>query len=326
MRKARDVVDDKQAHRRYALSMLQTRWSPTARAAAADIEGYEVCGKTSTAEIASEEGGYKKEVYNIGFCGFIDNSSSNLVCFVGANEVYADARDHADLQRYNGECCQAVQHYFDAVELEERYRYDQDLLRALRKGWIALSSATGTRRWQGIALPQRPRFNPNDAFFCIVGTVVDGHSFAQDAIDRGATVARGRAQGVPGRRHRCHRGRRHRLRARPWPTPRRTTTTTPPEAFALVGITGTNGKTTTTYLVEHIAQRGRQRAAGVIGTVGNKHRRRHAETRRAHHAGIARPAAAVRPHARRRAATVVAMEVSSHALDLRPHLGHRHSP
>ena len=33
--------------------------------------------------------GYKKEVYNIGFCGFIDNSSSNLVCFVGANEVYA---------------------------------------------------------------------------------------------------------------------------------------------------------------------------------------------------------------------------------------------
>ena len=56
---------------------------------AADIEGYEVCGKTSTAEIPSEEGGYKQEVYNLGFCGFIDNSSSKLVCFVGANEVYA---------------------------------------------------------------------------------------------------------------------------------------------------------------------------------------------------------------------------------------------
>ena len=55
---------------------------------AADLEGYEVCGKTSTAEIASEEGGYKDEVYNLGFCGFIDNSSSNLVCFVGAGEVY----------------------------------------------------------------------------------------------------------------------------------------------------------------------------------------------------------------------------------------------
>ena len=55
---------------------------------AADVEGYKVCGKTSTAEIPSEEGGYKKEVYNLGFCGFIDDSSSKLVCFVGANEVY----------------------------------------------------------------------------------------------------------------------------------------------------------------------------------------------------------------------------------------------
>lgn len=55
----------------------------------ADIEGFDVCGKTSTAEIASEEGGYKKDVYNLGFCGFIDHSSSKLVCFVGANEVYA---------------------------------------------------------------------------------------------------------------------------------------------------------------------------------------------------------------------------------------------
>ena len=29
---------------------------------------------------------------------------------------------------------------------------------------------------------------PGNAFFCIVGTVVDGHSFAQDAINRGAKV------------------------------------------------------------------------------------------------------------------------------------------
>ena len=27
---------------------------------------------------------------------------------------------------------------------------------------------------------------PGDMFFCIVGLVTDGHSFAQDAIDRGA--------------------------------------------------------------------------------------------------------------------------------------------
>ena len=29
---------------------------------------------------------------------------------------------------------------------------------------------------------------PGDAFFCIVGQTCDGHTFAQDAIDRGAVV------------------------------------------------------------------------------------------------------------------------------------------
>lgn len=53
----------------------------------ADIEGFEVCGKTSTAEIA-KDGVYLKGIYNLCFTGFIDNSSSSLVCFVGANNVY----------------------------------------------------------------------------------------------------------------------------------------------------------------------------------------------------------------------------------------------
>lgn len=53
----------------------------------ADIAGYDVCGKTSTAEIA-EGGVYLKGIYNLCFTGFIDNSSSSLVCFVGANNVY----------------------------------------------------------------------------------------------------------------------------------------------------------------------------------------------------------------------------------------------
>ena len=32
------------------------------------------------------------------------------------------------------------------------------------------------------------KVKPGDAFFCIVGLKADGHSFAQDAIDRGAKV------------------------------------------------------------------------------------------------------------------------------------------
>ena len=43
----------------------------------------------------------------------------------------------------------------------------------------------------------------------------------------------------------------------------------PSQAFSLVGVTGTNGKTTTTYLVEHIARACGKRT-GVIGTVGTR--------------------------------------------------------
>lgn len=58
---------------------------------AAAIDGFEVAGKTSTAEIYDEEnGGYRKGVYNICFTGFLTDSSSQLVCFVGANEVPGD--------------------------------------------------------------------------------------------------------------------------------------------------------------------------------------------------------------------------------------------
>ena len=55
---------------------------------AAAIDGYTVVGKTSTAEIYdSENGGYKSGVYYLAFIGFMPESSSSLVCFVGANEV-----------------------------------------------------------------------------------------------------------------------------------------------------------------------------------------------------------------------------------------------
>lgn len=57
----------------------------------AAIEGFNVAGKTSTAEIYDEvNGGYKKGVYNLAFTGYLADSSSQLVCFVGANEVPTD--------------------------------------------------------------------------------------------------------------------------------------------------------------------------------------------------------------------------------------------
>nr|WP_041690662.1 penicillin-binding protein 2 [Eggerthella sp. YY7918] len=57
----------------------------------AAIDGFQVAGKTSTAEIYDEEnGGYRDGVYNLAFTGFLADSSSQLVCFVGANEVQYD--------------------------------------------------------------------------------------------------------------------------------------------------------------------------------------------------------------------------------------------
>ncbi|WP_251179253.1 peptidoglycan D,D-transpeptidase FtsI family protein [Adlercreutzia agrestimuris] len=72
-------------------SMLQTVVTDGTGKRAA-IEGFDVAGKTSTAEIYDEEnGGYREGVYNLAFTGFLANSSSQLVCFVGANEVPDDS-------------------------------------------------------------------------------------------------------------------------------------------------------------------------------------------------------------------------------------------
>lgn len=79
-----DVVDNKEAIPTIT-SMLETVVTD-GTGTGAQIEGYRVAGKTSTAEIA-EEGVYKKDVYNLCFTGFLPDSSSQLVCFVGANEV-----------------------------------------------------------------------------------------------------------------------------------------------------------------------------------------------------------------------------------------------
>ncbi|MEG0375439.1 MAG: penicillin-binding protein 2, partial [Raoultibacter sp.] len=82
-----DVIDNKNAIPTIT-NMLETVVTE-GTGKGAQIEGYRVAGKTSTAEIA-EEGVYRKDVYNLCFTGFLPDSSSQLVCFVGANEVPGD--------------------------------------------------------------------------------------------------------------------------------------------------------------------------------------------------------------------------------------------
>lgn len=151
-----------------------------------------------------------------------------------------------------------------------------------------------------------------DVFFCIVGLTVDGHTFAQDAINRGAKVL------VVERNLYLADATDVTLvvvadSRKAMAAAAAAFYENPSAAFKLVGITGTNGKTTTTYLVDHIA-RTAGNTTGVIGTVGVTV------------AGNHEPADRTTPEstdlqgtfARMRDAgcEVVAMEVSSHALDL----------
>ncbi|MBE0416606.1 MAG: UDP-N-acetylmuramoyl-L-alanyl-D-glutamate--2,6-diaminopimelate ligase [Coriobacteriia bacterium] len=150
-----------------------------------------------------------------------------------------------------------------------------------------------------------------DAFFCIPGFAHDGHDFAADAAARGAVaiVCVRHPEGLGDiavatvsdtRRALAHASAAffgH-----------------PSHGLAISGVTGTNGKTTTTYLIDSIA-RAAGRRTGLIGTV---------ETRIGDDrldAGRTTPESADLQAllARMRDAEIesVAMEVSSHAIDLR---------
>ena len=149
---------------------------------------------------------------------------------------------------------------------------------------------------------------PGDAFFCISGFKHDGHDFAADAVRRGAaaivcerSLGTGVTEAVVADTRRALAV----ASARFFGDPSR--------ALEVVGITGTNGKTTTTYLLDSIL-RAAGRRTGLIGTV---------ETRVA---GERLPSARTTPEsadlqalfAQMRDASVdaVSMEVSSHAIDL----------
>src|SRR5919197_776700 len=150
---------------------------------------------------------------------------------------------------------------------------------------------------------------PGTLFFCVPGFTRDGHDFAPDAIARGAAalvVARPLGLGVPEVQVEDVRAAMAVAAARFYgdPTAR----------LPVIGVTGTNGKTTTAFLVRSLLEAAGRRC-GLLGTVTSVV------------AGQERPTVRTTPEAidlQRTfremldgGDTACAMEISSHELELR---------
>ena len=181
------------------------------------------------------------------------------------------------------------------------------MLRDLLDG-VEVLSATGTLDVEvtGIAHDSR-RVRAGDAFFALAGAHHDGARFARDAVAAGARAVVGGAAAAPGDVP-------HVTVAEPRLALAQAACRLhgdPSRAMTVVAVTGTNGKTTTTWMLESILRAAGQRT-GLIGTTGVRI------------AGVLRPSAFTTPEApelqtllaemRDTGVEAVAMEVSSHAL------------
>jgi UDP-N-acetylmuramoyl-L-alanyl-D-glutamate--2,6-diaminopimelate ligase len=112
----------------------------------------------------------------------------------------------------------------------------------------------------GLAYDNR-RVTPGTLFFCVPGMTRDGHEFAPDAVARGAValvVERPLDLGVPEVRVDS-------VRAAMAPAAARFNGD-PSATLEIVGVTGTNGKTTTAFLVRELLEAAGRRT-GLLGTV-----------------------------------------------------------
>ncbi len=124
----------------------------------------------------------------------------------------------------------------------------------------ALATAAGETEVTALAYDNR-KVQPGTLFFCVPGYTRDGHDFAPDAVERGASalvVERPLGLGVPEVLVPS-------VRAAMAPAAA-AFHGRPSEQLAVVGVTGTNGKTTTAFLVRALLEAaGRQ--TGLLGTV-----------------------------------------------------------
>lgn len=135
-----------------------------------------------------------------------------------------------------------------------------ELVEGLRQAGLVTHAPRDLVPVTGVSADSRT-IAPGNVFFAVRGTDSDGHDFVADAVARGATavvVERATGAGVPevivaDSRQAA------RIAGQTWY--RR-----PADDLVMIGVTGTNGKTTTTALIRHLLNAGG--TAGSIGTLG----------------------------------------------------------
>ncbi len=107
------------------------------------------------------------------------------------------------------------------------------------------------------------RVRPGEIFSCVVGTFMDGHDFAESAVKNGAAaliVERELPIPVPQIIAKNSRRAMAELAMKLYDYPAK--------KLRIIGVTGTNGKTTTTYMLKSIAEKCGLKV-GLIGTIRN---------------------------------------------------------
>jgi UDP-N-acetylmuramoyl-L-alanyl-D-glutamate--2,6-diaminopimelate ligase len=135
-----------------------------------------------------------------------------------------------------------------------------ELVSALRRAGLLRSAPSPLPDVSGLTTDSRS-VRPGTLFIAVRGSQMDGHRFVSDAVARGAAgVVVESPQDTPAPQFVVQDARRAAIvLARTW-------FGDPASGMLLVGITGTNGKTTTTALVRHLLNRSGD--AGSIGTLG----------------------------------------------------------
>jgi UDP-N-acetylmuramoyl-L-alanyl-D-glutamate--2,6-diaminopimelate ligase len=164
---------------------------------------------------------------------------------------------------------------------------------------------------RGLAYDSRSSAS-GDLFFALPGSSVDGHDYVAQAIDLGAVAVAAERRPPES----ALRGRALVLVAdsrRSLAPIARRFYGDPASELQLVGVTGTNGKTSTTYLVESILARAGRRV-GLIGTVEVRHpgEAQRSQNTTPESLDLQRTLRSMRTHG----VEAVVMEVSSHGLEL----------